>query len=341
MTSPTPPLAVIIIGAGMGTRMKSSLAKVLHPLAGCPLIVHVLDLATRLAPQHLITVVGYQSEAVRAICEPHGAAWVLQDPQLGTGHAVAQAEPLLAEFTGDVLVLYGDVPLLQLETIRSLCQEHYRQDAAVTVLTAFVEAPHGYGRIVRDGQGQIQRIVEERDASAAEQTIREVNSGIYCLRAPFLFTALRRVGSQNAQGEQYLTDVVGIAVADRQTVAHVTVPEAQEITGVNTRVDLAHLEAVLRRRCCEALMLDGVTILDPATTVVDTSVHIGQDTVVAPQTHILGHSHIGAGCHIGPQVVIQNSTLGDGVRVEPFCVIRDHAVLAQTTVVAFSNLTSA
>ena len=335
-----PPLAVVIIGAGKGTRMKSAMAKVLHPLAGRPLIMYVLELARRLQPQRLITVVGHQAAAVRAVCAWQGVQCVLQEPQLGTGHAVAQAEPLLTDFTGNVLILYGDVPLLQLETVRRLCLEHCQQQATVTVLTAVLSDPYGYGRIVRDTQGRIQRIVEERDASVSERRISEVNSGIYCIQAPFLFAALKRVGSANVQGEQYLTDVVAIAVTEQHTVAHVSVPEAQEIIGINTRVDLAQLEALLRRRLCDTWMLAGVTIVDPTTTVIDADVRIGQDTVVAPQTHLLGHSSIGAGCHIGPQVVIQDSTLGDGVRVEPFSMVRNRAVLPRTTVTAFSNLTS-
>jgi bifunctional UDP-N-acetylglucosamine pyrophosphorylase/glucosamine-1-phosphate N-acetyltransferase len=303
-------------------------------------MVHVLALARQLAPQKLVVVVGHQAAAVRQLCEPLGALCVRQEPQLGTGHAVVQAEPVLRGFSGDVIVLYGDVPLLQAETVQRLWDEHRRCQAAVTVLTAVLDDPSGYGRMVRDAQGRIQRIVEERDASAQEQAIGEINSGIYCLQAPFLFRALTRVGRQNAQGEQYLTDVVGIAVADGHTVAHVTVPDAQEIIGVNTRVELAQLDAVLRRRLCEAHMLAGVTIIDPSSTTLDADVRIGQDTVIAPQTHILGASSLGAGCHIGPQVVMQDCTLGDGVRVEPFCYLREQAVPAQTTVAAFSHLTA-
>jgi bifunctional UDP-N-acetylglucosamine pyrophosphorylase/glucosamine-1-phosphate N-acetyltransferase len=339
MTS-TLPLAVLIIGAGKGTRMKSALAKVLHPLAGRPLITHVLDLADQLAPQRLLAVIGHQAEAVRAVCEPRGAICVLQEPQLGTGHAVAQTEPLLADFPGDVLVLYGDVPLLQPATVRALWEVHRQQQATVTVLTAYLDEPRGYGRIVRDAQGRMLRIVEERDASDAERALREVNSGIYCLAAPFLFRALRQVGRNNVQGEQYLTDVVAVAVAEQRTVAHLTVADAQEIMGVNSRVDLARLETLLRWRICEALMLTGVTIVDPASTMIDSQVQVGQDTVIAPQTHILGHSTIGQNCRLGPQVVIQDSTLGDEVCVEPFCVIRGTTVPAHRTLPAFSHLTS-
>lgn len=340
MTDTSSPLAIVIIGAGKGTRMCSALAKVLHPLAGRPLIGHVLTLAAQFVPDRLVIVVGHQSDAVRNVCEAEGATCVVQEPQLGTGHAVAQAEPLLSDFEGDVIVLYGDVPLLQESTIQQLWAEHRHSQAAVTVLTASVLNPQGYGRIVRDAEGHIQRIVEERDASDDELAISEVNSGIYCLRSSFLFAALKRVGSENAQGEQYLTDVIGLAVSDQQRVSYVMAANPIEITGVNTRVELARLETVKRQQLCETHMLAGVTLLDPLTTVLDIGVCIGQDTVIAPQTHILGVSSIGAGCQIGPQVVIEDSTIGDGVKVEPFCHLRNQAICANTLVPTFSNLTS-
>ncbi len=338
MTASPSPLAVIIIGAGKGTRMHSALAKVLHPLAGQPLVAHVLNLAAQLEPQHLVTVVGHQAEAVRQVCEPRGATCVLQEPQLGTGHAVACAEAVLGGFEGDVLVLYGDVPLLQLDTVRVLLDEHRRRGAAATVLTAILDDPTGYGRMVRNAQGHIESIVEHRDASPAQLAIQEINTGIYCLKSPFLFQALAQVGRANAQGEQYLTDVIGVAVSQQHAVSHVTVADAQETIGVNTRLELAQLEAVLRQRLCEAHMLAGVTIQDPASTVIDADVCIGRDTVIAPQTHLWGQTLIGGGCVIGPQAVIQDSTLADGVRVEPFCVIRDQTVDRLTTIKSFSHL---
>jgi UDP-N-acetylglucosamine diphosphorylase/glucosamine-1-phosphate N-acetyltransferase len=228
--------------------MQSSLAKVLHPLAGRALLTHVLDSATSLAPQHLVVVLGHQAEMVRQVCAPYGVTCVVQEPQLGTGHAVAQAEPILANFHGDVLVLYGDVPLLQAATLRTLWDVHRRQQAAVTVVTACLHNPTGYGRILRDAAGRITRIVEERDATETEKTVHEINSGVYCLQASFLFPALRCVGRQNAQGEQYLTDVVALAVAEQHCVADITVAEAQEVLGVNTHAELAHLETLLRQR---------------------------------------------------------------------------------------------
>lgn len=248
MTSPVHPLAIVIIAAGKGTRMHSPLAKVLHPLAGRPLLTHVLDVALALAPQRLVVVVGHQAEAVRQVCAPYGVTCMVQEPQLGTGHAVAQTEPVLADFPGDVLVLYGDVPLLQPATARALWDEHRRQQAAVTVLTAVLDDPAEYGRILRDAHGQIRRIVEKRDASETEKTVCEINSGVYCLQASFLFPALRRIGRHNAQGEQYLTDVVAVAVAEHYRVADMTVADAQEILGVNTHAELAYIETLLRQR---------------------------------------------------------------------------------------------
>lgn len=248
MMAPQSQLAVVIIAAGKGTRMRSTLAKVLHPLAGRPLLTHVLDVAVALAPQHLVVVVGHQAEAVRAVCEPYGATCVLQEPQWGTGHAVAQAAPVLATFPGDVLVLYGDVPLIQAGTVQTLLEVHRQQQATVTVLTALLEQPSGYGRILRDTCGRIVRIVEERDASETEKAIREINSGVYCLQAPFLFSALQSVGRRNAQGEQYLTDVVAIAVAESRRVADVMAPQAHEILGVNTVEELTHLETLWRQQ---------------------------------------------------------------------------------------------
>ena len=247
MTLALPPLAVVVLAAGKGTRMRSPLAKVLHPLAGRPLIVHVLTAVQPLAPQHLVTVVGHQADAVQRVCERFGACCVVQEPQLGTGHAVAQAETVLAEFGGDVLVLCGDVPLLRTATLHRLLDAHRRQQAALTMLTTHLDDPAGYGRILRNDQGHVVGIVEERDATPSQQAVCEVNSGTYCLQAAFLFAALPRVGRCNAQGEQYLTDVVGLAAADGRSIAHLTT-EPEDVLGVNTPADLARLETLLRNR---------------------------------------------------------------------------------------------
>jgi bifunctional UDP-N-acetylglucosamine pyrophosphorylase/glucosamine-1-phosphate N-acetyltransferase len=227
--------------------MDSALAKVLHPLAGCPLIAHVLTSVQPLAPQHLIAVVGHQADAVRQVSERFGACSVVQEPQLGTGHAVAKATILLQDFGGDVLVLCGDVPLLQTTTLRRMLDEHRGREAAVTMLTTCLDDPTGYGRILRDGRGAVTGVVEEPDATPSQKDLQEINSGVYCLRASFLFDALPRVGRHNAQGEQYLTDVVGLAAGEGLYIANVAT-EPDEIRGVNTPADLAFLETVLRHR---------------------------------------------------------------------------------------------
>ena len=247
MSPPLPSLAVVVLAAGKGTRMRSPLAKVLHPLAGCPLIAHVLASVQPLAPQHLIAVVGHQADAVRRVSERFGACSVVQEPQQGTGHAVAQARPLLQDFAGDVLVLCGDVPLLRTATLRRVLGEHHGRGAALTMLTTCLEDPTGYGRILRDGKGRVAGIVEEADATPCQKALREINSGVYCLSAAFLFDALPRVGRRNAQNEQYLTDVVGLAAREGLCIADVGT-DPDEIRGVNTPQDLAILETLLRRR---------------------------------------------------------------------------------------------
>ena len=247
MTHALPSLAVVVLAAGKGTRMRSPLAKVLHPLAGCPLLGHVLKAVRPLKPRHLVTVVGHQADAVRRVCERFGACCVVQEPQLGTGHAVAQTESMLRDFDGVVLVLCGDVPLLSTATLHRLLEAHREHQATLTILTTHVDDPTGYGRILRDGQGGVAGIVEERDATASQKAACEINSGVYCLQASFLFAALPSVGRRNAQGEQYLTDVVRLAAADGRPVVDVAT-EPEEILGVNTPADLARLETILRNR---------------------------------------------------------------------------------------------
>ena len=247
MTHALPSLAVVVLAAGKGTRMRSPLAKVLHPLAGCPIIAHVLKAVQPLKPRHLVTVVGHQADAVRCVCAPYGACCVMQEPQLGTGHAVVQTKALLQDFDGDILVLCGDVPLLCTATLHRLLDAHQQQQAALTMLTTCLDDPTGYGRIMRNDQGNVVGIVEERDATPSQKAVCEINGGVYCIQASFLFAALPRVGRHNAQNEQYLTDVVGLAAADGRPIADVAA-EPEEILGVNTPADLARLETLLRNR---------------------------------------------------------------------------------------------
>ena len=318
------PLHIVILAAGKGTRMRSDLSKVLHRLAGRPLIEHVLDAAGCVHPASVTVVVGHQAEAVtRALGGRYGS--VVQEPQLGTGHALLQTESALANAAGDVLLLSGDVPLLRGETLEALVETHRKAGAAATVLTASIADPAGYGRIVREN-GRIARIVEHRDASEAERRIDEINSGVYVFDLAPLFGALRQIGSSNAQGEYYLPDLVGLYRSQGKTVETMKLPDANEIRGVNSRAELAELSRDMRRRTCDALMAAGVTIEDPATTYIDSTVQIGPDTIIRPGVTIEGATRIGARCEIHSGSRLANATVADDV------VIRDHTLVTDAVI---------
>lgn len=320
-------LHIVILAAGKGTRMKSSVPKVVHPLAGLPIIEHVARTTVHLGAVTTTVVVGHGADAVRTALASHPQLdFVVQSPQLGTGHALLQAQPILEHQSGTVLLLYGDVPLLQAGTLRRLLEHHHATGASLTVLTAVLDDAYGYGRIVRDTEGRIARIVEERDASADEHEIREVNSGIYAIALAGLFEALHGLATDNAQSEYYLTDLVASWYRQRRVVETLCVDDPVELRGVNTRVDLAELGRVQLDRTRRAHMLQGVTLEDPATTWIETDVTIGEDTVVAPGVTLTGRTAIGARCHIRTGTRITDSTIGDDVTV------LDHSVIVQSTV---------
>jgi bifunctional UDP-N-acetylglucosamine pyrophosphorylase/glucosamine-1-phosphate N-acetyltransferase len=320
-------LHVVILAAGKGTRMKSAVSKVVHPLAGRPLIEHVIRTTTDLDVATTTVVVGHGAEDVRAALAAHPSTdFVVQSPQLGTGHALLQAESVLAGRSGTVLLLYGDVPLLTTGTLRQLLERHRARRAVLTVLTATLADPHGYGRIVRNANGHITRIVEERDASADERAIGEVNSGIYALELEGLFSDLRNLATDNSQGEYYLTDLVSGNHRRGRRVETLCIDDPTELRGVNTRVDLAELGRVLLDRTRRTLMLQGVTLEDPATTYIDADVVVGEDTVIAPGVTLGGHTVIGARCHIRAGTRITDSTIGDDVTV------LDHTLIVRSTV---------
>jgi len=318
-------LATVILAAGQGTRMKSQLPKVLHPLAGQPLVAYPLSLARQLGAGKLVLVVGHQADRVREQLADPGVDFVVQAEQLGTGHALLCAEEACRGFAGTLLLLCGDVPLLQPATLERLLETHRQRRAAVSVLTAEVANPFGYGRIVRSGD-QVERIVEEKDASSEEKRIREINSGIYLFEAPAVFDALRRVGRDNAQGEYYLTDIVALAREAGETVCAVPAADPDEIMGINDRLQLAEAGAILRRRINRRLMRDGVTLVDPEATYIDATVEIAADTLVHPGVHLRGATRIGRDCLIEPGVVISDATLGDGVHVKAGTVIAESQV---------------
>lgn len=317
--------AAIVLAAGDGTRMLSRIPKVVHPLYGKPLIGHVLDAIREVGIRRIVVVVGYRSDMVREQLGP-GVETVVQRSLKGTAHAVRQALPRLKRFAGDIVVLYGDTPLLTPQTVRGLLETHHRERAACTLLTARLKEPIGYGRIVRDQTGRIVRIVEERDATQAERAIEEINVGAYCFQGRALREALRAIRPA-PNGEYYLTDTVGYLVKNGAPLATATTRSVGEFLGINTRADLARVQTIMRSRILERFMLAGVTIVDPYTTYVDSSASIGQDTVIYPHTVIEGGVRIGRRCQVGPFARLGPRTrLGDGVRVGNFVELTDCTV---------------
>jgi bifunctional UDP-N-acetylglucosamine pyrophosphorylase/glucosamine-1-phosphate N-acetyltransferase len=329
---------VVILAAGQGTRMKSKLPKVLHPLAGRPLIEHVLQTANAVSPASVTLIVGHGADSVRENTGSRpNVGFALQEPQLGTAHALQQAEKHLAGKQGTVILLSGDVPLLSATTLRRLIDTHHIAGAAATVVTAIVERPYGYGRIVRT-KGRIARIVEERDASPEVRQIREINSGIYAFDLAPLFDALRGIASQNAQGEFYLTDLIGIYRRRKLPVETLVVDNPQEIRGINSRTELAEVSRIVRQTKNEELMAAGVTIIDPATTYIDQDVEIGADTVIHPGVAIEGQSRIGAACEIHANVRIVDSEIADKAVINNFCLIIGSRIAEGASVGPFAHL---
>jgi len=340
-------LHVVILAAGKGTRMKSSRPKVLHALAGRSLIEHVLRTVDGLHADSITVVIGHGADEVRtSLAGRPSVQFAVQSPQLGTGHALLQAESALAGKSGTVLLLYADVPLLQTATLARLIEHHRATKASATVLTMDLLEPYGYGRIVRDAGGRILRIVEERDASGPERAITEVNSGIYCFDLAPLFNTLHQLATDNAQGEYYLTDLVAAYRQEQRKIETLGAESATELRGVNSRVDLAELSRVLRDRKNSALLLGGVTLEDPASTFVDADVTVGADTVIGPGVLLEGSTSIGGGCtvhagcrlsdtHVGDNVVILdhcvlvNSRVENGARIGPFAHLRPASVVGE------------
>lgn len=302
-----------VLAAGKGTRMKSRHPKVLHCVGGVPMVRRVLTAASEAGVTEAVVIVGFGAEEVQATLGDT-VSYVTQREQLGTGHAVRLAQDALAR-AESVLVVCGDTPLLQASTLRNLVAEHTRSGAAATVLTTHLSDPTGYGRIVRNQDGHVVRIVEEKDADETIRKITEVNTGTYCFRADMLWPQLEQIGCDNAQGEYYLTDVIGLLVAAGETVAGVVCADDRETLGVNSRAQLAVAEQVARERKLEELMAAGVTLIDPQTTYVDDTVTVGADTVLEPGTMLRGITHIGRDCVIGPNTELVDTAVGDGVRM--------------------------
>ncbi|MGE3259455.1 MAG: bifunctional UDP-N-acetylglucosamine diphosphorylase/glucosamine-1-phosphate N-acetyltransferase GlmU [Geobacter sp.] len=332
-------IAALILAAGKGTRMKSDLIKVLHEVAGQPMVCWPLAAAREAGAEEMVVVVGHQAEQVqRVLSGEAGLRIALQEEQLGTGHAVACGLPALSGNSTTVLILCGDTPLLTGVTLQRLALTHHSSKAAVTVLTAKLADPSGYGRIVRDSAGRVQRIVEQKDATPDEAAINEVNSGIYCMELDFLQAHIGSLGSDNAQNEYYLTDLVAVAVAEQRGCAAVVADDTQEIMGVNDRAQLAQAARLLRERINTRLMQDGVTLIDPDCTYIDAGVVIGVDTEIWPGCVVRGKTVIGKGCLLESNVQVCDCTLGNKVHLKSGSVLAEAVLHSDVAVGPMAHL---
>jgi bifunctional UDP-N-acetylglucosamine pyrophosphorylase/glucosamine-1-phosphate N-acetyltransferase len=317
-------VVAVILAAGEGTRMRSNIPKVLHPICGSPMIEHVLAAVEEAGIQRRIAVIGHGQSLVSDHLGER-AEYVVQEDRKGTAHAVMMTRDKLADFSGDVLICCGDTPLLKGETLARLVEKRRISGAKAIVLTAELADPTGYGRILRDALGRVIRVVEQKDCTPEEAEISEVNTGVYCVEGKMLFDALDKVDNNNAQSEYYLPDVLQILAAQRFKVDGIPTPDATEMVGVNSRKQLANAGKIMRLRIVEQLMQDGVTIVDPESTFIHRSVEIGRDTIIHPFTTIEGATQIGESCDIGPSVVIRDSRLGNSIAMEQSTV--EHSVV--------------
>lgn len=326
----------IVLAAGQGKRMKSKLYKVLHPVGGKPMVGHVLDTVKEAASERTVVVVGHGSEMVKSYLG-ETAEFVLQEQQLGTGHAVQQAEKLLGSEDGETIVICGDTPLVQASTLRAMLELHENSGAAATIMSALFENPAGYGRIIRGKDGTVQRIVEHKDCTPEEAKVQEINTGTYCFDNRKLFAALSKVTNQNAQGEYYLTDVIGLLKEAGEIVQGYCTEDTAEAIGVNDRVALAEAERFMRERINRKHLLNGVTLIDPASTYIEASVQIGSDTVIYPGTVIRGTTVIGEDCVIGPSADLTNTVVHNGASIK-YSVSVDAVIGEGSSVGPYANL---
>ncbi|TLS35110.1 bifunctional UDP-N-acetylglucosamine diphosphorylase/glucosamine-1-phosphate N-acetyltransferase GlmU [Pseudalkalibacillus caeni] len=334
----------VVLAAGQGTRMKSKLYKVLHPVCGKPMVEHVVDNLSKLNLDKIVTIIGHGAEKVEEQLQDR-VKYAMQEEQLGTGHAVMQAADQLSGKEGVTIVVCGDTPLITAETMEALLSHHENESAKASILTAEPEDPTGYGRIVRNSEGLVERIVEHKDATEQERKIKEINTGIFCFDNKELFEALKHVNNDNVQGEYYLPDVIEILQKRGEKVAAFKTPHFNETIGVNDRVALARAERLLKQRINEQHMRNGVTIIDPENTYISADAQIGHDTVIYPGTTILGETKIGEDCIIGPQTeikdssigneatikqsVVHDSEVGNAVKIGPFAHVRPQSIIGE------------
>jgi len=329
-------MVAIILAAGKGTRMKSELPKVLHCVGGKPMVEHVVRAAKEAGADKEVVIIGHGAEAVRQELGTK-VEFAVQEPQLGTGHAVMQAEDVLKTFHGTVLILCGDTPLLNGEELAKFVAQHKKSGASASVLTTYLENPFGYGRIIRDRNNNVHGIVEEKDATEIQRKIKEINTGIYCMECPEMFIILKRLSNNNAQGEYYLTDVLGKLKEAGKTVAAVVTEDSDMVLGINSRRQLAEAESVLRQRVLNKWMDAGVTIMDPASTFIEADVEIGNDTIIRPFTWLEGNTKIGKNCEIGPNSRLTNVEVGEGTHLQ-FIYAHDCKVGKDVTAGPFVHL---
>ncbi len=332
------PINGLILAAGLGTRMKSTKAKVLHEVLFKPMILHVLDTVKPLNLDHTYIIVGHQREKVTELVSGYGVHCIPQELQLGTGHAVLCAERELRDNGGTLLILSGDVPLIRTESLQAMLTAHAANKPDLTLMTATLDDPSNYGRIVRDKQGNLLEIAEEKDATDALKKIREINAGVYCAEVSFLFEALKKVGNDNQQGEIYLTDIVKIAIAMGLQVDIFSGAGGEELLGVNSRSELAAANKYMQQHKNSQLMSDGVSLVDPDTIFIQQEVQIGRDTVIHANVQISGNSIIGSNCAIGPDVVLHECQIGDNASIGPFSNLTSCTVQNNETVAPHTNL---
>jgi bifunctional UDP-N-acetylglucosamine pyrophosphorylase / glucosamine-1-phosphate N-acetyltransferase len=314
-------LSLIILAAGKGTRMKSDKAKVLHQVFYAPMLHHVLGAVKPLGADKTVVVVGHQREQVKRSLAGFEVEVCVQENQLGTGHAVLCAESLIGGQKGTVMILCGDTPLIQSNALEQMYAKHLAHGGPLTVMTTLLENPTNYGRIVSSGDGRVVSIVEEKDATPEQKKIREINAGIYCVNSDFLFTTLQKVGTDNSQGEVYLTDIVSITAEKNSPVEKYITSHPQDVLGVNSRVELAEAHQELKNRRNRQLMLAGVTMHDPATTSIAPDVQICQDVILHPGVHIAGHSVVSANCILESGAILKDTVLGENVCVGAYCYL--------------------
>ncbi len=331
-------IAGVVLAAGAGKRMRSKHPKVLHPLWGKPMVEYVLDSCQRLPLAKIFLVIGHQAERVKEALAQRNICFVLQREQKGSGHALMQVGPQLKGFSGDLLVVCGDVPLISEEILRNLLAVHLKAKAAATLLTTHLDDPTGYGRVIREKSGKLRAIVEEVDANDRQKAIREVNTGIYCFAAPDLFAALKETRSSNRQGEYYLPDVFSFLRERGLKVEISSTPDSEKVMGINSRLELAMAFSILKRRKLEKLMRHGVTILDPASTFIDPACQIGKDTVIYPNSYIEGKTVIGEDCILYPGSRILTSRIGNAVTLLDHCLILESEIQDGSKVGPFAHL---